>query len=141
MDMTMPEQQVYKHPTEIRVLVVDDEEKLGRYICMVLEQLGYKATACLRIDEAKRLLAKGMWHLVITDIVLPGENGFDLMRWVKQNRSELPIVAMATHPTEAVNYQLGKLGFAAILHKPFDTEHFQRVLQQTGLPLLMRRVY
>lgn len=133
----MPEQQVKNRQTEIHILVVDDEEKLGRYICMVLEQMGYRATACLRIDEARRLLAAGVWHLVITDIVLPGENGVDLIRWVKQNQPELPIVAMTAHSTEAVSYQLGKLGFAAILHKPFSIEHFQRILQKTGLSPLM----
>lgn len=135
----MPEYQVDENQTDIRVLVVDDEEKLGRYICMLLDQMGYKATPCLRIDEARRLLTLNAWHLVITDIVLPGENGFDLVRWIKQNQPDLPVVAMTAHATEAVNYQLGKLGFATILHKPFSTEHFQRVLQQTGLPLLKQR--
>ncbi|MCB0061782.1 MAG: response regulator [Caldilineaceae bacterium] len=132
----MPEQQVNHCQTDVHILVVDDEEKLGRYVCMLLEQMGYRATACVRIEEARHLLTLRTWHLVITDIVLPGENGFDLMRWVKQHYRELPIIAMTAHPTEAVNYQLGKFGFAAILQKPFSIAHLQQILQQIGLPLL-----
>lgn len=133
----MPERQVNENQNDIRVLVIDDEEKLGRYICMLLEHMGYQATACLRIEEARRLLTMGTWHLVITDIVLSGENGFDLIRWVKQHKPDLPVVAMTAHTTEAVNYQLNKLGFVTILHKPFSIERFQNVLHQTGLPLLI----
>ena len=131
----MAEQRVEEAQTEIRILVVDDEEKLGRYICILLEQMGYVATACLRVEEAKRLLSMCIWHLVITDIVLPGENGFDLIHWVKLHYPGLPVVAMTAHSTEAVNHRMNKSGFAAILHKPFSIEQFQRVIQQTGLPI------
>jgi len=127
--------QMEKQQTPNRILVVDDEEKLGRFICMLLEQMGGQASLCLRIDEAKRLLTQGTWHLIITDIVFPGENGFDLIRWVKQHHPTIPVVAMTAHSTEAVNYRMNKLGFVAVLHKPFSVEHFQRVIQQTGLPL------
>lgn len=119
----------------VRILVVEDEEKLGRFICMLLEQMGYRATPCLRVNEAKRLLQQSAWQLVITDIVLPGENGFDLMQWLKLHYPGLPVIAMTAHSTEAVNHRMGKLGFTAILHKPFSIEHFQRLVQQTGLPL------
>ena len=119
----------------VRILVVEDEEKLGRFICMLLGQMGYHAALCLRVDEAKRLLVQELWHLVMTDIVLPGENGFDLIKWIKAHHPALPVVAMTAHSTEAVNHRMHKSGFAAILHKPFSIEHFHRVVQQTGLPI------
>lgn len=131
----MSEKQLAQQESSIRILVVDDEEKLGRFICMLLGQMGYHASLCLRVDEAKRLLGQAHWHLVITDIVLPGENGFDLIQWIKQRYAELPVIAMTAHSTEAVNHRMQKAGFVAILHKPFTVEHFQRVVQQTGLPI------
>jgi CheY-like chemotaxis protein len=42
----------------VRILVVEDEEKLGRFICMLLGQMGYHAALCLRVDEPKRLLVQ-----------------------------------------------------------------------------------
>lgn len=118
----------------VHALVVDDEEKLGRFVCMLLKQVGYHALTCQTIEEARRLLSNDQWHLVITDIVIPRENGFDLMRWVKANQPTLPVIAMTAHSTEAVMVQLNQYGFAAVLHKPFSVEHFYGVVQQI-LPL------
>ena len=55
----------------IYALVVDDEEKLGRFVCMLLKQAGYHAATCQSVEDARRLLTSGQWHLVITDIVIP----------------------------------------------------------------------
>lgn len=132
----MSEKQLEGRQILIRVLVVDDDEKLGRFICMLLKQMGYESLLCQRVDEAKRLLAQGEWHLIVTDIVLPGENGFDLLQWVKQLHQDLPVIAMTAHSTEAVNHRIKKMGFVAALHKPFSIEQFQRAVQQTGLPIV-----
>lgn len=111
-------------------LVVDDEEKLGRFVCTLLKQVDCHATTCQSIEEARRLLTKTQWNFVITDIVIPRENGFDLMRWVKVHHPTLPVIAMTAHSTEAVMQQMNQAGFAAVLHKPFTIEHFYRVVQQ-----------
>lgn len=118
----------------IYALVVDDEEKLGRFVCMLLKQVGYHAVTCQNIEDARRLLTSGQWHLVITDIVIPRENGFDLMRWVKVHYPTLPVIAMTAHSTEAVMVQINQYGFAAVLHKPFSVDQFYGVVQQI-LPL------
>ncbi|MEZ4860805.1 MAG: response regulator [Caldilineaceae bacterium] len=116
--------------TSAYVLVVDDEEKIGRFVCTLLKQVGYQACTCQKVEEARRLLANGHWHFVITDIVIPHENGFDLIRWTQANHPELPVVAMTAHSTEAVLHQINQLGFAAILHKPFTVDYFYQVVQQ-----------
>ena len=118
----------------VRVLVIDDEEKLARFVCIMLKQMGYQATACRTVEDARRHLLSSTWHLVITDIVIPRENGFDLMRWVQAHYPALPVIAMTAHSTEAVSQQINKFGFAAILHKPFSIENFHQIIQQIGLP-------
>ena len=114
----------------ICALVVDDEEKLGRFVCMLLKQVGYHAVTCQSIDEARRLLSNGQWHFVITDIVIPRENGFDLMRWVKVHHPTLPVVAMTAYSTEAIMQQINLSGFTAMLHKPFAIDSFYQIVQQ-----------
>lgn len=118
----------------VYTLVVDDEEKLGRFVCMLLKQVGYQAVTCQSVEDARRLLTSGQWHLVITDIVIPRENGFDLMRWVKANVPTLPVIAMTAHSTEAVMVQMKQYGFAGVLHKPFSVDQFYNTVQQI-LPL------
>lgn len=111
-------------------LVVDDEEKLGRFICRLLKQAGYHAETCQSIAEARQLLATAHWHIVITDIVIPRENGFDLMRWVQANYPTLPVVAMTAYSTEAIQHQINQSGFAALLQKPFAIDTFYQTVQQ-----------
>lgn len=125
----MKRSSVEAHQT-VYALVVDDEEKLGRFVCMLLKQVGYQAATCQNVEEARRLLSNREWHLVITDIVIPRENGFDLMRWLKTHHPALPVVAMTAHSTEAVIHQIHHFGFAAILHKPFTIEYFYQIVQQ-----------
>ncbi len=114
----------------IYALVVDDEEKLGRFVCMLLKQVGYHAVTCQSIEEARRILSSGHWHFVITDIVIPRENGFDLMRWVKTYHPTLPVIAMTAHSTEAIMQQISCSGFTAMLHKPFAIDYFYQIVQQ-----------
>lgn len=121
-----------RHP--VYALVVDDEEKLGRFVCMLLKRVGIQATTCQSVAEARRLLTTDQWHFVITDIVMPRENGFDLMRWLKANQPTLSVVAMTAHSTEAVTHQIQQSGFAALLHKPFTIDNFYQVVQRVTPP-------
>lgn len=118
----------------VYALVVDDEEKLGRFVCMLLKRMGVQATTCQSVEEARRLLNSSQWHFVITDIVIPRENGFDLMRWIKAQHPTLPVIAMTAHSTEAVTHQIKQYGFVALLHKPFTIDYFYQVVQRVAPP-------
>lgn len=119
----------------MRVLVVDDEEKLGRFVCMLLNRVGYYTQPCKSVAEARQLLQNREWHLVITDIVMPQEGGFALVRWVAENIPQLPVIVMTAHSTDAVENQATKLGVSAILHKPFTMDGLRQVVAETVQPL------
>ena len=68
-----------------RVLLVDDDEGVREYTAAVLEDAGYTVATAARADEAERLLSKGdIFDLVITDIILPGQNGVALAQSVRR---------------------------------------------------------
>ncbi len=136
----MKELSVETSPT-IYALVVDDEEKLGRFVCMLLKQVGYQAVTCQTIAEARRLLSSGQWDFVITDIVIPRENGFDLMRWIKTHHPTVPVIAMTAHSTEAIMHQITQSGFVAMLHKPFTIDYFYQTVQQLTPSYTMKSPY
>ncbi len=112
------------------VLIVDDEEKLGRFISMVLKQIGYTSIACQSVAEARKQLDEHPWSLVLTDIVMPRESGFDLMRWVGRHYPTLPVIAMTAHSTEAIENQLPKLGFSDVVYKPFTIDTLRQAVQR-----------
>ena len=118
--------------SEPTVLVVDDEEKLGRFICMLLKRSGYKPFACRSVAEARNLLTNSHWNMVLTDIVMPKENGFELVQWIGKHYPALPVIVMTAHSTDAVKNQATELGVAAILHKPFTIDGLRQTVASTA---------
>jgi len=112
------------------VLIVDDEEKLGRFISMLLNRVGYHTHACRSVAEARLLITRQAWDLIITDIVMPQENGFELVQWIAQHHPDLPVIVMTAHSTDAVETQAVKLGVTAILHKPFTIDGLSRTISK-----------
>lgn len=120
--------------TGMSVLVVDDEEKLGRFVCMLLKRAGYQTHSCRSVAEARHLLNNKHWNLIITDIVMPQENGFELVRWVSENHPQLPIIVMTAHSTDAVENQAAQLGVSAVLHKPFTIDGLRQIIAEAIPP-------
>lgn len=112
------------------VLIVDDEEKLGRFISIVLKQIGYTSVSCQSVADARKQIENRPWSLIITDIVMPRESGFDLMRWISRQHPDLPVIAMTAHSTQAIESQLPKLGFADVVYKPFTVDTLRQAVQR-----------
>ncbi len=70
---------------EKNILIVDDEARIGRFVSMYLDRVGYNTSTCQSVDEARRLLQSKKWSLVLTDLVMPQETGFDLLQWISEN--------------------------------------------------------
>ena len=117
------------------ILVVDDEEKLGRFICMLLKRAGYRASTCCTVADAQAQIKAKPWNLVITDVVLPYENGFELVRWLGDFSPGLTVIVMTAHSTDAIKTQASQLGVAAILHKPFTVESLCQTVAQAMQPV------
>ncbi len=125
-----------------QVLIVDDEEKLGRFVSIVLKQIGYMPVNCQSVAEARKQIEARRWSLVITDIVMPRESGFDLMRWIAHQYPHLPVIAMTAHSTKAIENQLPKLGFVDVVYKPFTVDTLRHVVQRiVPLPTSVEMVH
>ena len=73
-----------------RILVVEDDEKLNQIMCAYLARSGYQATGCHNPAEAYDLLYAGDYDLILSDIMMPGENGFDFAREIKARIRKSP---------------------------------------------------
>ncbi|MFZ1754458.1 MAG: response regulator, partial [Caldilineaceae bacterium] len=104
------------------VLIVDDEARLSRFVSMCLDRAGYTTSTCDNVDEARRLLSEGEWSLVLTDLVMPYETGFDLLDWIDKNHPQLPVIVLTAHTTPAVINQVQQARVAGMLRKPFSLD-------------------
>src|SRR3984893_4127261 len=84
-----------------RVLIVDDEENIGRSLRMILEREGYAVNVCRTVAEFKKHPDAHRADAYLFDMKLPDGNGIDLLRAVRQNGTPAPAGMISRHRTIA----------------------------------------
>ena len=117
------------------ILVVDDDREIRDLLSKFLERQGMRVTAARDAREARRLWPLGRYHLVVLDLMLPGESGLDLARWLRA-QDDVPIVmltAMAEETDRIVGLELGADDYVP---KPFNPRELvaliRAVLRRAG---------
>jgi two-component system, NtrC family, nitrogen regulation response regulator NtrX len=103
-----------------RVLVVDDEENIGKSLRLILEREGYAVSTCSSVAEAKAQSQRADAYLV--DVQLPDGSGIDLVRWMKANAVDSPILMISGHGTIADAVEATRAGAFDFLEKPLSRE-------------------
>jgi two-component system nitrogen regulation response regulator NtrX len=103
-----------------RVLVVDDEENIGKSLRLILEREGYAVSTCSCVAEAKAQSQRADAYLV--DVRLPDGSGIDLVRWMKANAVDSPILMISGHGTIADAVEATRAGAFDFLEKPLSRE-------------------
>jgi two-component system, cell cycle sensor histidine kinase and response regulator CckA len=103
------------------VLVVEDEEPVRALLVDILSQLGYGVLAAASPQEALERLASEPrdLDLLLTDVVMPGSNGWELATQVLALRPRCRVLYMSGHPVEADASAARRIAHGALLHKPF----------------------
>src|ERR1044071_3696567 len=103
----------------LHILVVDDDREIRDLLSKFLERQGMRVTAARDAREARKLWPLGRYHLVVLDLMMPGESGLDFARWLR-SQEDVPIVmltAMAEETDRIVGLELGADDYVA---KPFN---------------------
>src|SRR5437879_2885653 len=105
---------------QTRVLIVDDEENIGRSLRLILEREGYAVSVCLSIAEAKAHSQRPDAYLI--DVRLPDGSGIDLVRELKAADVETPMLMISGHGTIADAVEATRAGAFDFLEKPLGRE-------------------
>ena len=101
------------------ILVIDDDREIRDLLARFLERHRFRVTAVRDAREARRAWPAGHYQLVVLDLMLPGEGGLDVARWLRA-RSDVPIV-MLTAMGEETDRIIGlELGADDYMPKPFN---------------------
>jgi DNA-binding NarL/FixJ family response regulator len=113
-----------------RLLVVDDEPKLLRAIALDLKGEGYDVSTARSGNEALVSVAQRLPDLIVSDIRMPGMDGYALARRLRQNQSTglVPIVFLTAKDTTADRIEGFRTGVDAYLTKPFDPDELLAVI-------------
>jgi twitching motility two-component system response regulator PilH len=104
------------------VLIVDDSPTLREVISQVLQSIGLAVVEAANGMEAQAKIEADAPDLVITDLIMPQMNGYDLCRWLKHdpNTKSIPVLICSTKDQEFDRYWGLKQGADAYITKPFQ---------------------
>jgi two-component system nitrogen regulation response regulator GlnG len=102
------------------ILVADDDAAIRTVLNQALSRAGYEVRSTSNAATLWRWISQGDGDLVITDVVMPDENAFDLLPRIKKVRPELPVVIMSAQNTFMTAIRASERGAYEYLPKPFD---------------------
>ncbi|MBQ8377856.1 MAG: response regulator transcription factor [Oscillospiraceae bacterium] len=105
-----------------KILVVEDDRDLNRLVCTFLNQSGYEATGCLSADEAYDCMYDNVYDLIISDIMMPGTDGFEFVKTVRSLNSEIPVLFMTARSDFASKQRGYRVGIDDYMVKPIDLD-------------------
>jgi two-component system nitrogen regulation response regulator GlnG len=115
---------------EMTVLVADDDSAIRTVVSQALTRNGYSVRATSNAATLWSWVADGEGDLVITDVVLPDENGLDLLPRIRKIRPELRIVVMSAQNTLLTAVKATQRGAFEYLPKPFDLNELVGVVKK-----------
>ncbi len=102
------------------ILVADDDAAIRTVLNQALSRAGYEVRTAGNAATLWRWVTQGEGDLVITDVVMPDENAFDLLPRIKRFRPDLPIIVMSAQNTFMTAIRASERGAYEYLPKPFD---------------------
>ena len=111
------------------ILVVDDQQSMRDFLHILLKKEGYQVQTAKNADLALGELEKRQYHLVISDIRMPGKSGLDLLNEIKMKDPGLPVVMITAFasPDDAVTAM--KNGAFDYISKPFNVDEIKSVIK------------
>jgi DNA-binding NtrC family response regulator len=114
-----------------KILVVDDEENVCQSIKKVLSRKGYDVSQALTVDDAVNLIKEMTFDLVITDMMIPGTSGLELLQIIRDHYPELEVIMITGYASIESAVKATKLGATAYLPKPFTPDELTKVTEST----------
>ena len=106
------------------ILIAEDEPNIVESLTFLLEREGYAVSAVADGDTALRILQQAPPDLLILDVMLPGRNGFEILKTVRSNGSlsELPVAVLTAKGQEKDRKTALDLGANIFITKPFSNQ-------------------
>ena len=112
------------------ILVADDDAAIRTVLNQALGRAGYDVRVTGQATTLWRWIAAGEGDLVVTDVVMPDENAFDLLPRIKKLRPELPVIVMSAQNTFMTAIRASERGAYEYLPKPFDLKELLAVIHR-----------
>ena len=120
-----------------QILLIDDDDSLRRVMEFSLTEAGYAVSAAASGEDGLRLLEKGPFDAVITDITMPGMSGMEVLKRIHQKDTYIPVIIITAYGTIESAVEAMKEGAFDYITKPFNRDELRLTLERA---LRMRRL-
>ncbi len=105
-----------------KILVVEDDKELNKTVCSFLNHSGYEAKGCMNAIDAYDALAESVYDLIVSDIMMPGVDGFEFASNVRELNEDIPILFMTARDDIASKQRGFRIGVDDYMVKPIDLD-------------------
>lgn len=105
-----------------KILVVEDDKDLNQTVCSFLNQSGYEATGCLGVNEAYDAMYGNPFDLIVSDIMMPGIDGYEFAKTLREMDQNIPILFMTARDDIASKQHSYRIGIDDYMVKPVDLD-------------------
>ncbi|MGD1002585.1 MAG: HD domain-containing phosphohydrolase [Candidatus Brocadiia bacterium] len=116
---------------ETHILVVDDEPKICEFLGILLGREGYQTDSAFNASDALARIERNSYDLVLTDLKMPGMDGFELITRLKKIRPDLPVIMVTGYATVETAVQALRYGVDDYVTKPFNIDELRKVIARS----------
>ncbi len=106
----------------IQILVLEDDVKLNQTVCTYLNDSGFQAKGCFRAEDAYEEMYNHLYSLIISDIMMPGIDGFEFAETVRRVNRHIPILFMSAKDDLRSKQKGFQLGIDDYMVKPIELD-------------------
>lgn len=125
--------------TSQRVLVVDDEVKMQRVLEIMLKRMGHEVSCASNGGEALQILKSSPVDMIISDLRMPGISGTELLKALRDQGNEVPVIIMTAYGTIESAVEAMKSGACDYIVRPFDVGALEMAIDRILAESRMRR--
>lgn len=112
------------------ILIVDDDQVMRDMLAVQLRQAGFSAVTVGSSDEALSMLATEEFSAIVSDLQMPGRDGFEFLELVKRRGWDVPVILMTAFASPATVRRARESGACACLAKPFSGSELLETVRQ-----------
>jgi DNA-binding response OmpR family regulator len=111
-----------KKQKAITVLVIDDDDRVRTLITDIIRFAGHRAVEARDGHSGMRYLEEGGFDIVLTDLGMPGTNGWEVARYAKQKTPQTPVILITGWGLEVDESKIRESGVDLVIGKPFQIQ-------------------
>jgi DNA-binding NtrC family response regulator len=116
------------------ILIVDDEKNIRLTVSQAIVSADREVQTAVNGEEALAKLQEKDFALVLLDLKMPGMDGMDVLRWIRANRPQVPVVIVTAHGTIDSAVEAMKHGAVDYIQKPFSPREIRALVSKVVGP-------